>query len=69
MASSNSVTLFTSVILGIAVYGETLSKNGTAHTGSTVLGLVVAIVGIALLAGSAAPQDAPHGSADPSPAT
>ena len=31
MASSNSVTLFSSVILGIAVYGETLSKTGTSH--------------------------------------
>ena len=56
MASSNSVTLFSSVILGIAVYGETLSKTGTAHTGSTVIGLVVAVVGIAFLAGSEAPR-------------
>ena len=55
MASSNSVTLFSSVILGIAVYGETLSKTGTAHAGSTVIGLVVAVVGIALLAGSERP--------------
>ena len=31
MASSNSVTLFSSVILGIAVYGETLAKGGIAH--------------------------------------
>ncbi len=55
MASSNSVTLFSSVILGITVYGETLSKTGTAHAGSTLIGLVVAVVGIALLAGSEEP--------------
>ena len=69
MASSNSVTLFSSVILGIGVYGETLAKSGSAHTGSTVVGLVVAIVGIALLAGSEAPQAVAPGTADPSPAT
>ena len=33
MASSNSVTLFSSVILGIAVYGETLSKSGSSPHG------------------------------------
>ena len=68
MASSNSVTLFSSVILGIAVYGETLSKTGTGHAGSTVIGLVVAVVGIAFLAGSEAPTAVP-GAASPSPAT
>ena len=52
MASANSVTLFTSVILGIAVYGEMISKNGAAHSGSAFAGLLVAILGIALLAGS-----------------
>ncbi len=68
MASSNSVTLFSSVILGIAVYGESLSKTGTGHSGSTIIGLVVAIVGIAFLAGSEAPAEA-AGTANPSPAT
>ncbi len=68
MASSNSVTLFSSVILGIAVYGESLSKTGTGHSGSTIIGLVVAVVGIALLAGSEAPAEA-AGTANPSPAT
>jgi drug/metabolite transporter (DMT)-like permease len=58
MASANSVTLFSSVILGMAVYGETLSKSGTSHSGAAVIGLLVAIVGIALLAGSDAPE--PH---------
>jgi drug/metabolite transporter (DMT)-like permease len=68
MASSNSVTLFSSVILGITVYGETLAKSGTAHAGSTVVGLVVAVVGIAFLAGSEAPTEVP-GAAHPSSAT
>ena len=69
MASSNSVTLFSSVILGIGVYGETISKSGSGHAGAAVVGLVVAIVGIALLAGAQAPQgDAATGSPDPSPA-
>ena len=58
MASSNSVTLFSSVVLGMAVYGETLSRSGTAHTGCTVIGLVIAVVGIALLAGSEEPVEA-----------
>jgi drug/metabolite transporter (DMT)-like permease len=69
MASSNSVTLFSSVILGITVYGESLSKNGGGHTSSAVIGLVFAIAGIALLAGSESPQEAPSGAPDPSPAT
>ena len=56
MASANSVTLFSSVVLGMAVYGETLSKSGTSHSGAAVIGLLVAIVGIALLAGSDAPE-------------
>jgi hypothetical protein len=37
------------------VYGETLSKSGTGHAGCTVAGLVVAVIGIALLAGSQEP--------------
>jgi drug/metabolite transporter (DMT)-like permease len=68
MASSNSVTLFSSAILGVTVYGETLAKSGSAHTGSTVVGLIVAIVGIALLAGSEAPREVVSGTPDPSPA-
>ena len=66
MASANSVTLFTSVVLGITVYDEQISKGGTGHSSSAYLGLIVAIVGIAMLAGSDAPEpNAPH----PSPAT
>jgi hypothetical protein len=66
MASANSVTLFTSVILGIAVYGEQISKTGAGHSSSAFLGLFVAIFGIALLAGSDAPQPS---APSPSPAT
>lgn len=72
MASSNSVTLFSSVILGIVVYGETLAKSGSAHSGSTIVGLLVAIVGIAFLAGSEGPSQPAAGAigaANPSPAT
>jgi drug/metabolite transporter (DMT)-like permease len=62
MASSNSVTLFSSVVLGIAVYGETLSKSGASHGSASAVGLVVAIVGIAFLAGSEAPDESISGS-------
>jgi drug/metabolite transporter (DMT)-like permease len=55
MASSNSVSLFSSVVLGIVVYGETLSRTGAGHVGSAFIGLVVAVIGIALLAGSEVP--------------
>lgn len=68
MASSNSVTLFSSVILGITVYGEALAQTGTAHAGSTVVGLVIAVTGIAFLAGSEAPTEV-AGAAHRSPAT
>jgi drug/metabolite transporter (DMT)-like permease len=65
MASANSVTLFTSVVLGITVYGEKISEGGAGHGSSAVLGLIVAMVGIAFLAGSEAPQT---GATDPTPA-
>ncbi len=68
MASSNSVTLFSSVILGITVYGEALSKGGSSHVAPTVVGLIIALIGIALLAGSEAPQGSAPPAADPSPA-
>jgi len=55
MASSNAVTLFSSVVFGVWVYGEALSKNGAGHVSGTVVGLLAAVVGIALLAGSAQP--------------
>jgi drug/metabolite transporter (DMT)-like permease len=68
MASSNSVTLFTSVILGITVYGETLSKGGGGHDGSSVFGLLLALGGIALLAGSESPEPTSYEVSDPPPA-
>ncbi|HUA94743.1 MAG TPA: DMT family transporter [Acidimicrobiales bacterium] len=67
MASSNSVTLFSSVLLGIAVYGEAVSKSGAGHSGSAALGLVVAVVGIAFLAGSDDPSKETPGETHPSP--
>jgi drug/metabolite transporter (DMT)-like permease len=60
MASSNSITLFASVLLGFAVYGETLARGGGAHPAFAVAGLLVAVGGIVLLAGSSRP-----GQADP----
>ena len=69
MASANSVSLFTSVILGITVYDETISKSGAGHTSSAFIGLAVALVGIALLAGSAAPESSKQPTTNPSPAT
>jgi drug/metabolite transporter (DMT)-like permease len=70
MASSNAVTLFSSVILGIVVYGERLAANGGGHVTSAAVGLAVAIVGIVLLGsaeGPAACETAGAGSL-PSPA-
>jgi drug/metabolite transporter (DMT)-like permease len=58
MASSNSVTLFASVVLGITVYGEKLTKSGGAHVGFAMVGLLIAVGGIVLLAGSASPTAA-----------
>jgi len=55
MASSNSVTLFVSVLLGITVFGETLA-HGDGRLVPAVIGLSIAVVGIALLAGSEPPQ-------------
>ena len=55
MASSNAVTLFASVILGIAVYGERLSASGGGHVASAAVGLAIAIVGIVLLGSAEGP--------------
>jgi len=69
MASANSVTLFSSVILGIAVYGEMLSKSGAGHSASAFSGLAVAIIGIAFLAGSEPPEQTTPTVADSTAAT
>jgi drug/metabolite transporter (DMT)-like permease len=58
MASSNAMTLFSSVVLGVAVYGEQLSKSGGAHVGAAFAALAVALVGIVLLAGAQPPEPA-----------
>ena len=54
MASSNAITLFASVLLGVNVYGEKISGSGPGRISATVVGLSVALVGIGLLAGSEA---------------
>ena len=58
VASSNAVTLFSSVILGIAVYGEHLSGGEAHHKVSAFLGLAVALAGVGLLGGASAPAPA-----------
>ncbi len=58
MASSNAVTLFSSVVLGIVVYGERLSASGGGHVASAAVGLAVAIVGIVLLGSAEKPPTA-----------
>jgi drug/metabolite transporter (DMT)-like permease len=55
MASSNAITLFGSVILGVTVYGETIS-SAAAHRGVAILGLLLAAAGIALMAWAAGPS-------------
>jgi drug/metabolite transporter (DMT)-like permease len=62
LASSNSVSLFASVVLGIALFGETLSKSGGANVGSAYIGLAIAIGGIAILAGAEPPSTKPAAS-------
>ena len=71
MASSNAVTLFSSVTLGIIVYGERLSASGGGHVASAAVGLVVAIVGIMLLGSAEVPPESgvAIGGASPSPAS
>ncbi len=72
MASSNAVTLFASVLFGISVFGEKLS-NGNPRLGPAIIGLVLALVGISLLASTeppdVAPVDAPGRPAPPGQST
>ncbi len=67
LASSNSVSLFVSVVLGIVLFGETISKSGGANVGSAYVGLAVAIGGIAVLAGSKPPSNTTVADATPQP--
>jgi len=55
MASSNAVTLFVSIILGITVFGEKLAAQGDQHLLPALLGLAVALGGVVLLAGAEPP--------------
>jgi hypothetical protein len=57
MASSNSMTLIASVIIGSAVFGETISQGGGLYLAIT--GLVIAVAGIWALAVAPAPADDP----------
>jgi drug/metabolite transporter (DMT)-like permease len=67
MASSSAVTLFASVALGSALFGEDFSRGG-AWAGATTLGLALALVGIVLLSGAQAPPaEAPATDAPPTP--
>jgi drug/metabolite transporter (DMT)-like permease len=58
IASSNALTLFASVILGITVFGESLGRGG-GHLIPAVIGLVVALAGISRLAAAPEPTSGP----------
>ncbi len=60
MASSNAVTLFAGVLFGISVFGEKLS-NGNGRLGPALIGLALALAGIAMLAGTEPPEAARPG--------
>ena len=49
MAASNATTLAASVILGVTLFEETISK-GQGRLSPAILGLVLALVGVMLLA-------------------
>jgi len=65
MASANAVSLFAGVLLGVKVFDETLG-GGSGHVAPAYVGLVLAMIGIGLLASAHAPDDAdaPRGSSD-----
>jgi hypothetical protein len=54
MASSNVITLAAGVVLGITVFGETLA-HGSGRLVPALLGLALAVWGVALLAGAPPP--------------
>ena len=64
MASSNAVTLFASVLFGVSIFGEAIS-NGNDRIAPAVVGLVLALVGISLLASTEAPEELPGSTAGP----
>jgi drug/metabolite transporter (DMT)-like permease len=57
MAASNAVTLFVSVVLGVTVFDESLTTAGGGRAPGLV-GLVLAVVGVALLAAAPPGADA-----------
>jgi drug/metabolite transporter (DMT)-like permease len=59
ISSSNAMTLLASVVLGIAVFGETLGHGG-GQLFPAVIGLVIAVAGIARLASAPAPTGQPQ---------
>lgn len=59
IASSNAMTLFASVILGIWVFDESLGRGG-GHLIPAVLGLVVALAGISRLSTAPGPTGVPE---------
>jgi drug/metabolite transporter (DMT)-like permease len=54
MASANALTLFFSVVFGITVFGETIAGGG--RLGPAIFGLLLALLGIVLLAGAPPPE-------------
>jgi drug/metabolite transporter (DMT)-like permease len=59
IASSNALTLFGSVMLGITVFGESLGRGG-GHLIPAAIGMIVALAGIGRLASAPEPTDAPR---------
>ena len=58
MASSNAVTLFAGIVLGITVFGETLA-HGNGRLLPAIGGLLLAVVGVGLLAEAPPPTTPP----------
>jgi hypothetical protein len=67
LASSNAMTLLGSVVLGITLFGESVSGDGGGHTAAAVLGLALAVVGVVALARGPAPAAAVRPVEDVSP--
>jgi drug/metabolite transporter (DMT)-like permease len=54
IASSNAVTLFGSIVFGITVFGDSLTRGG-GRLATALMGLAAALTGILFLAGAKAP--------------
>ncbi len=64
VVSENCVTLLCSVVLGTAVFGESLA-NGSGGPAPAIVGLAAAVAGIVLLAGARPPDGARADPVDP----